>query len=149
MPTSIVLADVAAAELDPMPVPSDWVVAGFPEARAKMLAKSQDGTSYVVVWECTKGVFHWHYTQDETLVVVAGEVFVTTETGEERRLGAGDMGFFPAGSSALWRVPDRIKKVAILRRDLPRLLGFGLRAWHRLRRTVAPRGGSSLAPAPL
>jgi uncharacterized cupin superfamily protein len=149
MPASIVIAAIAEAELEPMPVPPGWILAGAPEARARMLAKSHDGTSYIVAWECTAGRFHWHYDKDETAVVVAGEVFVTTETGPERRLGEGDMGFFPAGSSAIWRVPDRIKKVAVLRRDLPRPLGFGLRAWHRLRRLVALEGRSSLSPAPL
>ena len=145
----IVISSAAAAELESQPIPSDWILAGSPEARAKLLAKSHDGASRIVVWECTAGRFNWHYSEDETVVVIAGEVFVTTAIGYERRLGEGDMGFFPAGSSAIWRVPDRIKKVAVLRRDLPGPLAFGLRAWHRLLRIVAPRGGSSLSPAPL
>ena len=54
------------------------------------------------------------------------------------------MAFFPAGSSCTWRVVDRIKKVAILRKDLPLPLGFGVRAWHKLLRIVGLRGRSSL-----
>jgi uncharacterized protein len=146
---SIVIAAAAAADLEASPISPNWVLAGSPSARAKMLAKSHDATSYVVVWECTAGRFNWHYSEDETVVVIAGEVFVTTGTGEERRLGEGDMGFFPAGSSAIWRVPVRIKKVAVLRKDLPLPLGLGVRAWHRFLRVVAPRGGSSLTPASL
>ena len=72
-----------------------------------------------MVWECTAGRFDWHYSEDETVVVISGEVFISTEKGEERRLGQGDMGFFPAGSSCIWRVNDRVKKVAVLRKDLP------------------------------
>jgi uncharacterized protein len=145
----VIAAAVAAADLEPAPISTDWVLDGSPEARNKILAESSDGTSYVVVWECSAGRFNWHYAEDETVVVISGEVFVTTENGEERRLGEGDMGFFPAGSSSTWRVPDRIKKVAVLRKDLPLALGFGVRAWHRFLRIVALRGGSPLAPAAL
>ena len=100
-----------------------------------------------MVWECTAGRFTWHYNEDETVVVIAGEVFITNDQGEERRLGQGDMGFFPAGSSCVWRVADRIKKVAVLRKDLPLSLGFGVRAWHKLSQIVGLRGASSLMPA--
>ena len=145
----IVISSAAAAELESLPIPSDWILAGSPEARAKLLAKSHDGASRIVVWECTAGRFNWHYSEDETVVVIAGEVFVTTETGDERRLGEGDMGFFPAGSSAIMARPRSDQKSSGLRRDLPGPLAFGLRAWHRLLRIVAARGRSSLSPAPL
>jgi uncharacterized protein len=145
----VIAAALATSDLEPAPIAPDWVLDGSPEARNRILAKSSDGTSYVVVWECTAGRFNWHYSEDETVVVISGEVFVTTENGEERRLGEGDMGFFPAGSSAIWRVPDRIKKVAVLRKDLPLALGLGARAWHKFLRIVALRGGSPLAPASL
>lgn len=146
MPNSVVIAAAAAASLEPAPISSDWILAGRPEARSKILAKSQDGTSYIMVWECTAGRFNWHYHEDETVVVISGEVFVTDDKGEERRLGQGDMGFFPAGSSATWRIEDRIKKVAVLRKDLPFSVGFGVRAWHKLLRVAGVRGGSPLMP---
>jgi uncharacterized protein len=142
-----VIAAANAAELNLSPISPDWILSGTPEARNKLLAKSHDGTSSIMVWECTAGRFNWHYGEDETVVVIAGEVFITTENGEERRLGQGDMGFFPAGSSCTWRVADRIKKVAILRKDLPLPFGFGVRAWHKLLRIVGLRGRSSLMPA--
>jgi uncharacterized cupin superfamily protein len=147
MSKSIVIAAANAAELNLSPISPDWILSGTPEARNKLLAKSHDGTSSILVWECTAGRFNWHYGEDETVVVIAGEVFITTENGEERRLGQGDMGFFPAGSSCTWRVADRIKKVAIVRKDLPLPLGFGVRAWHKLLRIVGLRGRSSLMPA--
>jgi len=147
MSKSIVIADAASAKLEPAPISPDWILAGTPETRSKILAKSRDGTSYIMVWECTAGCFDWHYSEDETVVVISGEVCITTEKGEERRLGQGDMGFFPAGSSCTWRVKDRIKKVAVLRKALPPPLGIGVRAWHKLLRVVGLRGQSSLMPA--
>lgn len=81
-----------------------------------------------MVWECTAGRFKWYYDEDETVVVISGEVFIATDGGEERRLCKGDTAFFPAGSSCTWRVAERVKKVAILRKDLPFPLGFGVRA---------------------
>ena len=146
---AIVIEAAASADLEPAPISPDWILAGTPQARSKLLAKSHDRTSSIMVWECTAGRFNWHYSEDETVVVISGEVFITGEKGEERRLGQGDMGFFPAGSSCTWRVNDRIKKVAVVRKDMPLLLGFGVRVWNKLLRIVGLRGRSSLMPARL
>jgi uncharacterized cupin superfamily protein len=136
MSRSIVTAATAAVELKPAPITAAWILDGAPEARNKELAKSRDGTSYIMVWECTPGRFNWHYTQDETVVIVDGQVFITGESGEERCLGPGDMAFFPAGSRATWRVTRRVRKVAVFREPLPRPLAFCLRAWRKLFRLV-------------
>jgi hypothetical protein len=85
------------------------------------------------------------YGEDETVVIVSGEVFIRTKKGEESRLGQRDMGFFPAGTSCLWRINHRVKKVAILRKDLPPPLGIGLRAWHKFLRVAGLRGQSPLS----
>ena len=121
--------------------------AGTPEARSKILARSHDRTSSIVVWECTAGRLNWHYSEDETVVVISGGVFITSGKGEERLLRQGDMGFFRAGSSCTWRVNDRIRKVAVLRKDMPLLLGFGVRVWNKLFGSRGYRGQSSLMPA--
>src|SRR3981081_1369775 len=134
MSKSIVIATAASLDLEPAPISPDWILAGAPEARNRIMAKSHDRTSYVMVWECTPGRFNWHYTQDEELVVISGEVFITTETGEERRLGPGDWALFPARSSATWRVTERFRKVAFFREPIPRPLAFCLRAWKKLLR---------------
>jgi uncharacterized protein len=144
---SIVIEAAASAYLEPAPISPDWILAGTPEARSKMLVKSHDRISSITVWECTAGRFNWHYGEDETVVVMSGEAFITTEGGEERRLGQGDIAFFPGGSSCVWRIDDRIKKIAVLRKDLPAPLGIGVRAWHKLLRTVGLRGQTSLMPA--
>ena len=52
-----------------------------------------------------------HYSVDETVHIISGEVFVTDDGGAERRLGPGDMAFFPAGSASTWRVPSEVRKI--------------------------------------
>jgi uncharacterized cupin superfamily protein len=147
MSKSIVIAVAGAADLEAAPISPGWILSGRPEARNKLLAKSHDGTSHIMVWECTAGRFNWHYQEDETVVVISGEVFITTKDGEERRLSQGDMAFFPAGSSCTWRVVDRVKKVAVLRKDLPLPLGFGVRVWHKLLQVAGLRSRSPLMSA--
>jgi uncharacterized cupin superfamily protein len=134
MPKAIVIAGAAAADLEPAPVVHDEVVNDTPRIRSKELARSHDGTSHTMVWECTAGCFNWDYHKDETFVVISGEAFITTEKGEERRIVPGDIVFFPAGTSSKWRVPHHIKKVAFLRHTMPRPLGFAVLAWNRLLR---------------
>jgi uncharacterized protein len=145
---SILIQTAALAELAPARISPQWILAGAPEARSKTLAKSHDRTSAIVVWECTAGRFNWHYSVDETAVVIGGEAFITSDEGKERRLARGDTAFFPAGSSCTWRITDRFKKVAILRKDLPPLVGFGVRAWHAFIRIVGLRGQWSWTPSP-
>ena len=110
MPEAIVITATAAADLEPQPIPSEWILARSPEARAKLLAKSHDGASRIMVWECTAAGSTGITARTGPVVVIAGEVFVTTEIGEERRLGEGDMGFFPAGSSAIMARPRSDQK---------------------------------------
>ena len=142
MSLSIVIADPATVTLGPAPIQPGWIVEGNPEARAKELARSGDGTSVVVAWSCTAGRFHWHYSVDETVHIISGEVFVTDEDGLERRLGPGDMAFFPAGSSSMWHVPSHVRKLAVCRHSLPHPLGFALRAWKKLIAVLTGQGGS-------
>jgi hypothetical protein len=82
------------------------------------MAESRDKMATKVVWECTPGVFEWHYGDDETVYVLAGEAFLISKDGKERRFGAGDMVFFPAGSRCTWRVTKTVRKFAIVRRNL-------------------------------
>jgi hypothetical protein len=96
------------------------------------LATSADGTTSIMAWSCTPGRFNWHYAVDETLHIISGEVFVTDADGESRRLGPGDVVFFPAGSRSLWHVTKEVRKLAFCRQSMPRPLGFALRAWNKL-----------------
>jgi hypothetical protein len=85
-----------------------------------------------MAWSCTAGRFAWHYTVEETAHFICGEVFITDEKGDVRRLGPGDMAFFPAGSSSLWHVPVEVRKLAVCRHVMPRPFGHLLRAWNKL-----------------
>ena len=140
MSNLIMIAEAELADLVAAPIRPDWILAGAPKARNKTLAMSKDRTSRTVVWECTAGSFNWHFAEDETIYIIAGEVFVTTDTGEEKRLGKGDVGFFPAGSSCICRIDNYVRKVAVLRKDLPALFGIGVRGWHKFVRNVGVQG---------
>src|SRR5271165_885556 len=141
---SIVVATAATVELEPEPIPSDWIVSGSPEARCKKLVRSRDWTSHVVVWDCTPGSFRWHYSMDETIVIISGEAFMINDRGEERRFGPGDLGFFPAGASCTWRITQPLRKVGILRESMWLPQGLCLKAWHKLLRIMGLAGKSAL-----
>jgi uncharacterized cupin superfamily protein len=144
MSKSVLIANVCPAEVPLVPMPADCVVDGNPKTWAKKLGKSPDGNSVMWVWECSSGSFVWHYPEDETVYIISGEVFLSTNGGEERRLGPGDMAFFPGGSVYTWRVTQPVRKFAITRKDLPRPLGFLVRLGHRLVRMLGLRAQSSL-----
>jgi len=131
---SIVVANADMANDAPTSVNPGWILNGRPEHRIKQLAHSRDRFSHSVAWDCTAGLFEWHYSEDETLVVLTGEAFICVNSEKERRIGPGDVVFFPAGSSAVWRVPEYIRKVAFMRRPIPPPFGFGVRALGALLR---------------
>jgi hypothetical protein len=117
--------------------------------RSKRLATCPDGACAAIVWACTAGRFHWYYAVDEFLHIISGEVFVTDENGVSRRLGPGDMAFFPAGGSSIWHVPHEVKKLAICRQHVPRPFGFALRVWTKLSGIFgADAEGAALEGAP-
>jgi uncharacterized cupin superfamily protein len=142
----IVTANPAEIELGPSPFPDEWVLDGTPQARAKEIARSQDGTMRVIVWSCSKGQFRWQYLVDEMLQVLSGEVFITDHTHTERRLGPGDTAFFPAGCWSVWRVTQDVRKVAVCHVAVPQAVGFALRAWNWLIRSLQTQLGLSAEP---
>ena len=141
---SIVMAVPANVELEPEPLPKEWILGGNPVARSKNLVRSRDWALSVVVWDCTPGQFRWHYSQDETILVISGVAFLQLENGDERRFGPGDVGFFPAGTTCNWRVSEHIRKVAVLKESMWRPLGMCLKAWKKLLRTVGLAGKSPI-----
>jgi uncharacterized cupin superfamily protein len=142
MSQPILITTPATVELQPEAIPSDWILSGTPVARKNKLATSDDWVSSIVIWDCTVGRFHWHYVQDEAVFVISGEAFLINENGEERRFGAGDFGFFPAGTSCTWRVSADFRKVAVLREPMWRPLGFVLKVSKKLLRVVGILGRS-------
>ncbi len=147
----IVFASLADGALNPAPIPGHWIIEGMPKAHARRLSASADGTSSTVAWSCTPGRFNWYYTVDETLYIVSGEVFVSDEKGGIRRLAAGDMAYFPAGSHSVWHVTDTVHKIAFCRHAMPRTFGLVLRAWNKLSRIFlgVPEAGGALEANPV
>jgi len=141
MSKPVVFAIPEDIELAPAPIPADWIIEGTPEARSKRLSQSADGTSMIMAWSCTAGRFNWHYTVDEVLHIISGEVFVTDDKGEERRIAAGDMVFFPAGTVSTWRVTQPVRKLAICRQSMPWPLGFAVRVWNKIVKLIGGRSG--------
>lgn len=149
MSNPVIFAAPADVDLDPAPIPAGWIIEGNPQARSKRLASSADGTSTIMAWSCTAGRFKWHYTVDETIHLISGEVFVTDEKDNVRRVGPGDMVFFPAGSVSTWYIPDHVRKFAVCRHSMPRIAGFALRAFNKIIGIVTGAdSGSALESAP-
>jgi len=130
------IGDALKTELQPDPIPSEWILADRPRTHSRVVGKSHDHTMTVAVWECTRGRFNWNYAKDELLYVLSGEAIITTEHGERRRLRVGDIAFFHAGSTCTWQVTDQIRKLAILREPLPRPAGILLATWNRVKRSL-------------
>ncbi|MGB8542489.1 MAG: cupin domain-containing protein [Candidatus Acidiferrales bacterium] len=129
---SILRINPEGVDLQPDPIPSEWVLAGTPQARVTKLMTSRDWTSTVVVWECTPGSFKWHYSKDETIFFLSGEAFMTDENNEEHRFGAGNIAFIAAGTTCRWRVTEPIRKIAVVRETIWRPLGFVLKVSKKI-----------------
>jgi uncharacterized cupin superfamily protein len=142
----VLIEDVDSIELENQfqPFSSNMVIEGQPGSRSKTLSMSEDRISDVVLWECTAGLFNWHFVRDEVIFVLSGEAFIIEDDGRERRMGSGDVAFFPAGTACNFRVDDHFRKVAVLRETMTRPQGYALKAWKKLWRLAFP---FSSAPA--
>ncbi len=121
--------------LKPAPINPAWVLEGNPQTMGAEIAHSDDGSTKAYVWQTTKSVFDWHYDFDEVVTILDGEVFLTDKTNMERRLGPGDVAFFPQGTVVHWRVPDHVKKVATIKTLLPEPIA-GIVRWMRMARNM-------------
>lgn len=130
MPSSYVALRAETVSLEAAPINSDWILSGAPVARAKEVARSDDGAACTSIWDCSAGTFRWYFGVDETVHILDGEVVVRDEAGRESTLRAGDVGFFPAGTWMVWRVDSYVRKVAYLRHPLPTPFGVMLRAFN-------------------
>ena len=127
--------------LQPSPIEPGWIISGEPAARIAEHSRGRDDAAVTAVWDCTSGEFHWHFGWDETVMILEGEVRVTSEDGVERLLQAGDVAYFPGGSSAIWRIETYVKKLAFCRKPLPKPLV----AAYRLRDFVRSGGTMGLS----
>lgn len=126
------------------PVNPAWVLEGKPVARIEHLSSSADGSASTYFWDCTAGRFNWFYTFDETLHILEGSVTLKFPDGRSRHVAAGDVVFFPKGSSAEWTVERYIRKLAFCRTALPGFLVSARDAVRRVKRLGrAPAAGGA------
>ena len=123
--------------LKPAPINPAWILEGQPIARNAVLSRSQDTTACTIMWDCTAGKFHWHYNIDETVHIIEGAVIVSSQDTPPKRLEAGDVAFFPAGTMAHWHVESYVRKIAFCRRVvLPKPAVVAIHALRRARKAL-------------
>ena len=61
-------------------------------------------------WGCEVSTFPWTYDEQETCLLLEGDVTVTPDGGEPVRFGAGDLVVFDAGLSCTWEVHAPVRK---------------------------------------
>jgi uncharacterized cupin superfamily protein len=127
-----------AANLTPSPIEPSWIIEGNPIAQSSVLLKSADGLAQIIVWECSEGKFNWYYDLEETLLILEGSVVLENATMNPTRYGPGDVICFKEGAHAKWLVESRMKKLAFVRMNQPVLLGFALRVFSKIKRTLGP-----------
>lgn len=135
-----------AVDFKAAPIPPEWIVSGEPVAQNHVMFVSDDRSSMTLFWRCTAGTFRWIYDEEETIYVLDGGMTLTFPDGTVRRVEAGDVVHFAAGSTALWEVESHVHKIAVFRRPIPAALGGLLHAYRRGAALVADRAGA-LMPA--
>src|SRR6202166_386141 len=129
-----------AANLALRPIEPSWVIEGNPVAECTMLSKSADGLASTMVWQCSEGKFNWYYDFDETILILEGSIVLENDDMRPTRYGPGDVIFFKDGAHAKWHVEGHVKKLAFCRKTQPVLLGFALRVFSKIKRTLMPVG---------
>jgi uncharacterized protein len=140
MPRSLIEAANLVVNLTPRPIEPSWVIEGNPVAQSCVLSNSADGFATTIVWHCTQGKFNWYYDLDETILILEGSIVLESDTMSPTRYGPGDVVFFRDGAHAKWHVEGHVKKLAFCRKTQPVLLGFALRAFSKIKRTLMPDG---------
>lgn len=120
-------------ELASTPIRNEWVLEGASEARSAVISTSADGQAFVVVWECSPGRFRWNYDFDETIHFIEGSVTFDDGKGITRTVGAGDVVYFPKGSSVIWNVHTRVRKLAVCRKSFSAPVVATIKVLRRLK----------------
>jgi uncharacterized cupin superfamily protein len=129
-----------AVNLTPRPIEPSWIIEGNPVAQCSVLSSSADGLASTMVWHCSEGKFNWYYDFDETILILEGSIVVENDTMPPTRYGPGDVIFFRDGAHAKWHVEGHVRKLAFCRKTQPVLLGFALRVFSKIKRTLMPPG---------
>jgi len=140
MSRSLIETTNLVVQLTPRPIESSWIIEGNPRAECSVLSKSADGLASTMVWECSAGKFNWYYDFDETILILEGSIVLESDTMPPTRYSAGDVVFFKDGAHARWHVEGRVRKLAFCRKTQPVMVGFALRVFSKIRRTLLPSG---------
>jgi uncharacterized cupin superfamily protein len=140
MSNSLIETAKLTVDLTPRPIEPSWIIEGNPDAQWCVLSKSADGLASTMVWECSEGRFNWYYDFDETILILEGSIVLESDTMAATRYVAGDVIFFKDGAHARWHVESRVKKLAFCRKTQPAWLGFALRVFLKLKKTLMPSG---------
>ena len=127
-----------ASKLKPNPIEPSWIVEGNPVAQSSLISKSPDGLAWTVVWQCSEGKFNWYYDMDESLLILEGSIVLESDTMPPTRYGPGDTILFRNGAHARWHVERSVRKLAFCRKTPPVWVGFGLRLFSKIKRTMMP-----------
>ena len=65
-------------------------------------------------WGCGVSEFDWYYDQEETALILEGEVTVDYDGGSAS-FGAGDYVTFARGLSCVWKVREAVRKHYVFR----------------------------------
>jgi len=126
------LVNDSGTTMDAAPINPDWVISGDPKARCRPVASS-GGTSSGY-WDCTQGVFRWHYSVDEAVLILDGGVRFRDLNDPHLRPVQCAMGssiLFPAGAVIEWTVPNYVRKFYVLSDPRRSLLQRIYRRLHR------------------
>ena len=140
MSRSLIETSNLVVNLTPRPIEPSWIIEGNPAAQWCVLSQSADGLASTMVWQCSEGKFNWFYDFDETILILEGSIVLENDTMSPTRYGPGDVIFFKDGAHARWHVEGRVRKLAFCRKTQPVLLGFALRVFSKIKRTLMPSG---------
>ena len=62
------------------------------------------------IWEKEKSKFPWKYSEQETCLIIDGDVIITNSEGQEFNFGAGDFVVFPEGMKCTWDIKRNVRK---------------------------------------
>ena len=100
-------------ELEAAPIPSSWILAGDPQARAIELTPGGRGHCSSGLWSCSAGEFTWSYSADEIVHILAGEVRLRFHD-HAQVAKVGDIVAFRAGTTVHWTVAEYVEKFWVL-----------------------------------
>jgi len=92
------------------PLAPNQIMQGQPILRSVEYSRALHGKATSGLWECIgPAEFVWHYGLDESIYILEGEAEITYQ-GRTFILKANQGTNFLAGSSAVWKVNDRVRK---------------------------------------